>query len=298
MEDGFLGKNVVCKNTNNIPCGQVICLMIDTEDQLETIGDYKVAVEGSSAPSQQSAPAAVPSPTPAPHSTASKPSTALPHQPDGGFQCYCLLGYFFFYRCITKDLQVAICALVLTFVFKCAAKHSLPRRFMKGEISRGRVFVEDVEYRDIHILKSARFARHDSYEDVVKFTDSYEVFSSIELWEEINRNLEANEKQDAPVKKVSLNDFVIKLSLITSSSLSQSSNILELRSRFPMNLDMHAAALASKKEAQENSSWTGEIRDITVDNCFAVQNEHGLIVPDADKKDLSAITDDMVLAKN
>uniref|UniRef100_A0A7I4CL00 Lipoyl-binding domain-containing protein n=1 Tax=Physcomitrium patens TaxID=3218 RepID=A0A7I4CL00_PHYPA len=86
MEDGFLGKNVVCKNTNNIPCGQVICLMIDTEDQLETIGDYKVAVEGSSAPSQQSAPAAVPSPTPAPHSTASKPSTALPHQPDGGFQ--------------------------------------------------------------------------------------------------------------------------------------------------------------------------------------------------------------------
>lgn len=60
--------------------------MIDTEDQLETIGDYKVAVEGSSAPSQQSAPAAVPSPTPAPHSTASKPSTALPHQPDGGFQ--------------------------------------------------------------------------------------------------------------------------------------------------------------------------------------------------------------------
>jgi hypothetical protein len=77
------------------------------------------------------------------------------------------------------------------------------------------------------------------------------------LREELNKNLEASKKKDGHVKKVSLNDFVIKVRFLIAFN-SCTKLIIWSTISISNSFEYQAAALALKKVPEVNASWTEE----------------------------------------
>jgi len=293
MEEGFLGKILVGDGGKDIPVGQAICLMVESEDELKSIGDYKVSSGGGSSPppakKEESAP---PPPAPA-KEEASKPapkksSTPPASSPPSGDRVFATPAA----RKLAEDKNVSLSSMkgtgpdgsiVKADVEEYLASGPSPSarptsgtdKKVSGVVPAGGVGpIGDVDYTDIPNTQIRRVTAKRlllSKQTIPHYYLSLDtqVDKLLKLRSDLNATLEAGKKKDAPVKKISLNDFVIK-----------------------------AAALALKKVPEVNSSWTDEyIRQYhNVNISVAVQTEHGLMVPvvkDADKKGLATITDDI-----
>ncbi|KAG0603682.1 hypothetical protein M758_10G113000 [Ceratodon purpureus] len=292
MEDGFLGKILVGDGVKDIPVGQPICLMVDTKDELSTIGDYKPSGGGDSSPpppkKEESAP---PPPTPKKEESKpapSKPAPASSSPQSGGDRVFATPAA----RKFAEEKSVSLSSIKGTGLDGSIVKADVEDYLAKGPSPSekpvsstdqhvaggappsGMAPLGDLDYTDIPNTQIRRVIAKrllQSKQTIPHYYLSLElrVDKLLELRSTLNATLDASKKKDTPAKKISLNDFVIK-----------------------------AAALALKKVPEVNSTWTDEyIRQYNnVNISVAVQTENGLMVPvvkDADKKGLGTITDDV-----
>jgi pyruvate dehydrogenase E2 component (dihydrolipoamide acetyltransferase) len=290
MEDGFLGKILVGDGAKDIPVGQAICLMVESKDELASIGDYKVSA-GGGAPAPPKKEESAPPPPPkqeapkqeAPKSAPPKPAQASQPQTSGD-RVFATPAA----RKFAEEKNISLSGIkgtgpdggiVKADVEEYLASGPSPSKRTDQKVGGGAVPggvqpIGDLDYIDIPNSQIRRVTAKrllQSKQTIPHYYLSLElrVDKLLEMRAELNATLEATKKKDAPPKKLSLNDFVIK-----------------------------AAALALKKVPEVNSTWTDEyIRQYNnVNVSVAVQTDHGLMVPvvkDADKKGLSTITDDV-----
>jgi pyruvate dehydrogenase E2 component (dihydrolipoamide acetyltransferase) len=293
MEDGFLGKILVKDGAKDIPVGQAICLMVDTKEELESIGDYKPSGGGDSSPPPKKE-ESTPSPPPPSKNqdksepTPSKPAHATPSPPSGGNRIFATPAA----RKFAEEKNLSLSSIEGTGpdggIVKADVEAYLASKPSPSEKSvsrtdqhvsggappKGVAPIDDLSYTDIPNTQIRRITAKRLLQSKQTIPHYYlsldiRVDKLLQLRGDLNASLDASKKKDAPTKKLSLNDFVIK-----------------------------AAALALQKVPEVNSTWTDEyIRQYhNVNISVAVQTEHGLMVPvvkDADKKGLATITEDV-----
>lgn len=91
--------------------------------------------------------------------------------------------------------------------------------------------------------------------DWLNVTDSFFILAQVAG--RFKQKLRSLQKKDGPVKKVSLNDFVIKVRFLTAFN-SCTQLIICITHQFLIALNVQAAALALKKVPEVNSSWNEE----------------------------------------
>ncbi|CAK9210731.1 unnamed protein product [Sphagnum troendelagicum] len=298
MEEGFLAKILVPDGAKDIPVGEAICLMVESEDEIKSIGDYKPSAGGTGkaedkagkeappAPKKEvSPPPPPPPPPPSSEEAASKPSQAPVHSSAGGDQIFASPAA----KKLAEGKHVSLSSIRGTgpdgsivkadieeyLASRSASKRPSAPEGQKPAVSRAAAApITEVDYTDIPNTQIRRVTAKRlllSKQTIPHYYLSLDtrVDKLLKLRAELNAVLESSKTKDAPAKKISLNDFVIK-----------------------------AVALALRKVPECNSSWSDDfIRQYhNVNISVAVQTEHGLMVPvvkDADKKGLSTISEDV-----
>jgi pyruvate dehydrogenase E2 component (dihydrolipoamide acetyltransferase) len=294
MEEGFLAKILVPDGAKDIPVGEAICLMVESKDEIKSIGDYKPSAGGGGEAPKEAPPpprkeASVQQPPPPPSEAAApKPSPAPVQSSAGGDRIFATPAA----KRLAEEKHVSLSSVKGTGPDGSVVKADIEEYLASGSPpSKGPTAPEgqkpaargaaagplaDVDYSDIPNTQIRRVTAKRlllSKQTIPHYYLSLDthVDKLLKLRAELNAVLESSKTKDAPPKKISLNDFVIK-----------------------------AAALALRKVPECNSSWTDDfIRQYhNVNVSVAVQTEHGLMVPvvkDADKKGLATISDDVKL---
>uniref|UniRef100_A0A6N2NHP1 Acetyltransferase component of pyruvate dehydrogenase complex n=1 Tax=Salix viminalis TaxID=40686 RepID=A0A6N2NHP1_SALVM len=268
MEDGYLAKILKGDGSKEIQVGEVIAVTVEDEGDIAKFKDYSPSASESGDTSAKEASAPTPpappkeeveKPAGLPEPKISKPNAA----PDGD-------------RSFASPLAR-----------KLAEDHNVPLSSIKGTGPDGHIVKADIEdylgsssyevcYQG-HLSSCIRLCGY-PHSQIRKVTASRLLFS----------------KQTIPHYYLTVDTCVDKLMGLRGqlNSLQESSG----GKRISVNdLVIKAAALALRKVPQCNSSWTDNyIRQFNNVNInVAVQTDNGLYVPDADKKGLSKIADEV-----
>ncbi|CAM0912499.1 unnamed protein product [Alopecurus aequalis] len=265
MEDGYLAKIVCGDGAKEIKVGEIICITVEEEGDIEKFKDYKASSSASAAAPAESKPQSEPA---EPKEEKKEPSKSP--EPKA-----------------TKTEESGDRLFSSPVARKLAEDNNVPLSSLKGTGPDGRILKADIEdYLYKGAKKEAAATPGLGYVDLPntqirkvtanRLLQSKQTIPHYYLTVEsrvdnlIKLRSELNPLQDASGgKKISINDLVIK-----------------------------AAALALRKVPACNSSWMNDfIRQYhNVNINVAVQTEHGLFVPvvrDADKKGLATIADEV-----
>ncbi|KAL3685100.1 hypothetical protein R1sor_003122 [Riccia sorocarpa] len=284
MEDGYLAKILVGDGAKDIQVNEVICVMVEDEGSLAAFKDYK----GSSAPEPASKEAAAPkeepaSPPPPPPSASAAPekkstsSAPAPSKPSEGGRIF-----------------------ASPAAKKLAEEKNVSLSSLKGTGPDGRIIKADVE----DYLASGPAPSKAEAPAAASATTSQPVLSDVNYTDIPNNQIKRvtarrllQSKQTIPHYYLSLDTRVDKL-LSLREQLNQAQEAAKRKKLSLNDFVIKAAALASRKVPECNSSWTDDfIRQYhNVNIGVAVQTEHGLMVPvvkDAERKGLAAISEDV-----
>ncbi|BBM98198.1 pyruvate dehydrogenase E2 component (dihydrolipoyllysine-residue acetyltransferase) [Marchantia polymorpha subsp. ruderalis] len=287
MEDGYLAKIIVGDGGKDIQVNQAICIMVEDKDDIAAFSNYQgaaAAAPKAAAPKEEASsppPPPPPSPTPAPRREST--SSAPPAPKSDGSRIFASPAA----RKLAEEKNVSLSSLrgtgpdgriVKADVEDYLATGPAPakRETQAGTTAavpattrQAEGVLGDVDYTDIPNNQIKRVTARRLLQSKQTIPHYYlsldtRVDKLLALREQLNQAQEAAKR-----KKLSLNDFVIK-----------------------------AAALATKKVPECNSSWTDDfIRQFhNVNISVAVQTDQGLMVPvvkDADRKGLAAISEDV-----
>lgn len=277
MEEGYLAKIIHGDGAKEIKVGEVIAITVEDKDDIEKFKDYKPqSSEGAAAP-------APPASTPAKEEVVEKPTgppEPKPVKPSATPETDRVFASPLA-RKLAEDNNVSLSSIKGTGPdgsivkadieeYLASGKKDLPAAPSKSDkASVSAINYTDIPHSQIRKVTASRLLLSKQTIPHYYLTVDTCVDKLTKLRAELNATLEASGG-----KKISINDLVIK-----------------------------AAALALRKVPQCNSSWTNDyIRQFhEVHINVAVQTDNGLYVPvirDADKKGLSAISEDVkILAK-
>lgn len=265
MEEGYLAKILCGDGSKDIPVGQAIAILVESEDEIAKLGDFKASSDASSKASQDAPKQEEPkaSSTMPPKTEATKPSTT-PHAEDRVFASPLA-------RKIAEEKNVSLSGLKGTGPSGVIVKADVEEFLSSGVPARGQPDkpLQTLEYTDIphtqirritaqRLLMSKQTIPH-YYLTVDTCVDNL-----LALRSKLNNLQEASGG-----KRISINDFVLK-----------------------------AAAMALRKVPECNSSWTDDFiqQYHNINISVAVQTDSGLLVPvvqNADKKGLATIAEDV-----
>ncbi|XP_076881206.1 dihydrolipoyllysine-residue acetyltransferase component 3 of pyruvate dehydrogenase complex, mitochondrial-like isoform X1 [Bidens hawaiensis] len=271
MEEGYLAKIIHGDGAKEIKVGEVIAITVEDKDEIEKFKDYKPEASGGGpppTPPAESAPAkeevVEKSPSP-PEPKPAKPSTAPPTD-----------------RVFASPLARNL-----------AEDNNVPLSSIKGTGPDGSIVKADIE-EYLASGKKAAPSKADSKAPVsaINYTDIPN--SQIR---KVTASRLLMSKQTIPHYYLTVDTCVDKLTKLRAelNALQEASGGKKISIN---DLVIKAAALALRKVPQCNSSWTNDyIRQFhEVHINVAVQTDNGLFVPvvrDADKKGLSAISEDV-----
>ncbi|KAL2653320.1 hypothetical protein R1flu_021448 [Riccia fluitans] len=283
MEDGYLAKILVGDGAKDIQVNEVICIMVEDEGSLAAFKDYQPSSGGTPKPAaspKEEAASPPPPPPPSPSSAPEKKPTAPappPPKASEGSRIFASPAA----KKLAEEKNVSLSSLKGTGPDGRIIKADVEDYLASGPAPSTRdaaaaapspaaqAALADVDYTDLPNNQIKRVTARRLLQSKQTIPHYYlsldtRVDKLLALREQLNHAQEAAKR-----KKLSLNDFVIK-----------------------------AAALASRKVPECNSSWTDDfIRQYhNVNISVAVQTEHGLMVPvvkDADRKGLAAISEDV-----
>ncbi|KAK1595142.1 hypothetical protein QYE76_017468 [Lolium multiflorum] len=268
MEEGYLAKIVCGDGAKEIKVGEIICITVEEEGDIEKFKDYKASSSASAAPPAESKPQ---SEAPEPKEEKKELSKA-PEQK------------------ATKTGESGDRLFSSPVARKLAEDNNVPLSSLKGTGPDGRILKADIEDYLSSVAKDtkkeASAAPGLGYVDLPN-TQIRKVTS--------NRLLQS--KQTIPHYYLTVDSRVDKLIKLRSelNPLQEASGGKKISIN---DLVIKAAALSLRKVPACNSSWMNDfIRQYhNVNINVAVQTEHGLFVPvvrDADKKGLATIADEV-----
>ncbi|KAH7438294.1 hypothetical protein KP509_04G008900 [Ceratopteris richardii] len=281
MDEGFLAKILCGDGSKDIPVGQAIAIVVDSEEEVPQFKDYKAdKAVSSSPPKEKSAPkeeASKPSPTPSPP----KPSSPSQSEPPN-------LGT----ESTIADAGDRVFASPLAR--KIAAEKNVPLSSLKGTGPNGRIVKADVE----EFLASG--AKAPSQRPLER------PLPSLDFTDIPNTQIRRITAQRLLFSKQTIPHYYLTVDTRVDNLLALRTKLNNLQEasggkRISINdFVLKAAAMALKKVPECNSSWTDEyIRQYhNVNISVAVQTDFGLLVPvvqNADKKGLAAIAEDVKL---
>ncbi|XP_005094120.1 dihydrolipoyllysine-residue acetyltransferase component of pyruvate dehydrogenase complex, mitochondrial isoform X2 [Aplysia californica] len=282
-DEGYLAKIFIPDGSKDVPLGKLMCIIVSEESDIAAFKDYTPKPEDDQPPPSQvgGAPAAAPPPPP-PAAAASPPPTpaapvAAPSAPAAQPSLSGPGGRIF----------------ATPFARAIAAEKGIDLKNVRGSGPDGQIRAADVSSAQPEAAVAAAPAgvaispaTSTSFEDMPltnmrraianRLTLSKQTIPHYYLNIEVNveRILSIRKELNATLekqglKKISVNDFIIK-----------------------------ASALASKKVPEANSAWMGDfIRQYnTMDICVAVATDNGLITPivfNAESKGLGQIAQDV-----
>ncbi|MCO5593991.1 hypothetical protein L7F22_048010 [Adiantum nelumboides] len=275
MDEGFLAKILCGDGSKDIPVGQPIAVVVDSEEEIANFKDYKPESGGSSPPpskredppppKEEEAPKASPAPKPTePPKSKSEPTKS------------------------STDDRVFASPLAR----KIAEEKNVPLTSLKGTGPNGRIVKADVEEA---IASGAASAPQKSPEKPLQSLDFTDIPNT--QIRKITAQRLLSSKQTIPHYYLTVDTRVDNLLALRSKL----NTVQEASSGKRISINdfvLKAAAMALRKVPECNSSWTDEyIRQYhNVNISVAVQTDVGLLVPvvqNADKKGLAAIADDV-----
>jgi pyruvate dehydrogenase E2 component (dihydrolipoamide acetyltransferase) len=236
MEEGFLAKILVPDGAKDIPVGEAICLMVESKDEIKSIGDYKPSAGGGGEAPKEAPPpprkeASVQQPPPPPSEAAApKPSPAPVQSSAGGDRIFATPAA----KRLAEEKHVSLSSVKGTGPDGSVVKADIEEYLASGSPpSKGPTAPEgqkpaargaaagplaDVDYSDIPNTQIRRVTAKRlllSKQTIPHYYLSLDthVDKLLKLRAELNAVLESSKTKDAPPKKISLNDFVIKVSI-------------------------------------------------------------------------------------
>lgn len=277
MDEGFLAKILCGDGTKDIPVGQPIAVVVDSEEEIVKFKDYKAESGGSSPPppkeedppaasmEKEEAPKSSPAPPPTePPRSQSKPTTPSSHD-----------------RLFASPLAR-----------KIAEEKNVPLTSLKGTGPDGRIIKADVEE---FLASGATSAPQKSAEKPLE---------SLDFTDMPNTQIRRITAQRLLLSKQTIPHYYLTIDTRVDNLLALRSKLNNLQEasggkRISINdFVLKAAAMALRKVPECNSSWTDDyIRQYhNVNISVAVQTDFGLLVPvvqNADKKGLATIAEDV-----
>ncbi|KAK1416902.1 hypothetical protein QVD17_26021 [Tagetes erecta] len=272
MEEGYLAKIIHGDGAKEIKVGEVIAITVEDKDDIEKFKDYKPQTSDET---PQAAPASTPAkeevvekaPSP-PEPKAAKPSTSP--QTD---------------RVFASPLAR-----------KLAEENNVPLSSIKGTGPDGSIVKADIEEYLASGKKELSAAPSKADAKATVSAINYTDIPNSQI-RKVTASRLLMSKQTIPHYYLTVDTCVDKLTKLRAelNSLQEASGGKKISIN---DLVIKAAALALRKVPQCNSSWTNDyIRQFhEVHINVAVQTDNGLFVPvvrDADKKGLSAISEDV-----
>ncbi|KAH7438290.1 hypothetical protein KP509_04G008800 [Ceratopteris richardii] len=258
MEEGFLAKILCGDGSKDIPVGQPIAIVVESEEEIAEFKDYKVAAGGASSSSPPKKEAALKEEAPKDESAKSSSNQSAPELPKSE-QTVSANDRVFASpaaRKIAEENNVSLTNL------QGSGTAVAPQKPSEKPIQS--LDFTDIPNTQIRRITAQRLLLSKQTIPHYYLTVDTQVDSLLALRSKLNNLQEASSG-----KRISINDFVLK-----------------------------AAAMALRKVPECNSSWNDDyIRQFhNVNISVAVQTDFGLLVPvvrDADKKGLAAIADDV-----
>lgn len=275
MEEGFLAKILCGDGSKDIPVGQPIAVIVESEDEVSNFKDYKAESGPSSPPSKkdsskEAAPKSSPEPPPKTESPKPKPKPE-PEPTDSG------AGERVFASPIAR---------------KIAEEKNVPLSSLKGTGPNGRIIKADIE----------EFLASGAMPTTKK--PSEKLLQSVDFTDIPNSQIRKITAQRLLLSKQTIPHYYLTVDTRVDNLLAMRSKLNSLQEasggkRISINdFVLKAAAMALRKVPECNSSWTDDfIRQYhNINISVAVQTDAGLLVPvvqNADKKGLAAIAEDV-----
>ncbi|KAI5078934.1 hypothetical protein GOP47_0006605 [Adiantum capillus-veneris] len=274
MEEGFLAKILCGDGSKDIPVGQPIAVVVDSQEEIAEFKDYKAASGGSSAPPPKEDPPR-PKEEEAPKSSPAPPPTEPLESKSESTKS-------------SSDDRV----LASPLARKIAEEKNVPLTSLKGTGPNGRIVKADVEE---FIASGATSAPQKSSEKPLQ---------SLYFTDIPNTQIRRITAQRLLLSKQTIPHYYLTVDTRVDNLMALRSKLNTLQEasggkRISINdFILKAAAMALRKVPECNSSWTDEyIRQYhNVNISVAVQTDFGLLVPvvqNADKKGLAAIAEDV-----
>ncbi|CAM6105190.1 unnamed protein product [Calypogeia fissa] len=281
MEEGYLAKIIVGDGTKDIQVGQPICIMVESKDDIPKFSNYEGAAGGAppaSAPKQEASPPPPPKAESTPRPPPPKPEASESSSPQSSS------GSRTFASPAAKKL---------------AAERNVPLSSIRGTGPNGHIVKADIED---YLASGASPAKQESSVSAAKGapaleggSDYTDVLNDQARKDMAYRLLQA--KQTIPHYYLSLDARVDKI-LVLLDQLNQSQGAAKPKQVSVGDFVIKAAALATRKVPECNSSWTEDFtrQYHNVNIGVAVQSEKELMVPvvkDADRKGLAIIAEEV-----
>ncbi|CAM6100536.1 unnamed protein product [Calypogeia fissa] len=281
MEEGYLAKIIVGDGTKDIQVGQAICIMVESKDDISKFSNYEGAAGDAppaSAPKQEAPPPPPPKTESTPRPPPPKPaaSEASPPQPSSGSRIF-----------------------ASPAAKKLAAERNVPLSSIRGTGPNGHILKADIED---YLASGASPAKQESSVSAAQRTpavqggsDYLDVPNDMARKDTAYRLLQS--KQTIPHYYLSLDTRVDKI-LVLLDELNQFQGAAKLKPVSIGDFVIKAAALATRKVPECNSSWTDDFtrQYHNVNIGVAVQSQKELMVPvvkDADRKGLATISEEV-----
>lgn len=268
MEEGFLAKILCGDGSKDIAVGQAIAVIVESEEEISKLSDYKASSEPSLPPSKKED---------APRAEAPKPSTVGPSKPEASKPT------------VTPHTEDRIFA--SPAARKISEERKVPLSSLKGTGPNGRIVKADVE----EFLASGAPAHEQP---------SVKPLQTLDYTDIPNTQIRKITAQRLLLSKQTIPHYYLTVDTRVDHMLSLRSKLNNLQEasggkRISVNdFVLKAAAMALRKVPECNSSWTDDyIRQYNNINIgVAVQTDFGLLVPvvqNADKRGLAAIAEDV-----